>query len=110
MSGKKKTPILTQLNPSGNSVTEYHHVILFNWDPNVENPFEVYQRNSFSSSEIPEAWYTKVLSPTCRHQKLKLAGLRGPSYSVFCKIEKGMVLISLEEVIRYHLNSSQSIL
>ena len=89
MSAKYKSPaILSQLTPTGTSEVTYHHVVLFSWDLNEEKPFEVYPRNAFSSNEIPEDWYLKELSPTCRQQKLKLSGLRGDFYSVFCKIEE----------------------
>ena len=86
---ERSVPILTQLSSVKNSDVNYHHVIIFSWDPNDENPFEIYQRNSFSSNEIPDDWYDSVLSSENRHQKLKLSGLRGHQYSVFCKIEKG---------------------
>ena len=88
MSEKSSPAILTQLKETKCSDVTYHHVIIFSWDPNEEAPFEVYQRNSFSSNEIPDEWYENVLSAEFRHQKLKLSGLRGNQYSVFCKIEE----------------------
>ena len=88
MSRRKFAPY-TQVTSTKTSVVDYKWVITFNWDLDEENPFEIYQRNSFSAKEIPNDWYHKALNDTCRHQKLQLTGLRGQHYSVFCKIEKG---------------------
>ena len=88
MAEKNNLPILTQLSATKCSEVIYHHVVLYSWDVDEELPFEIYPRNSFSSNEIPDEWYTNVLSDTLRHQKQELSGLRGKHYSVFCKIEE----------------------
>ena len=85
---EKSTPILTQLSPNNSSELVYHHLVLFSWDLDEEMPFEIYPRHAFSNNEIPDEWYTNVLSEEFRHQKLKLSGLRGQQYSVFCKIQE----------------------
>ena len=84
---KKKAPQFSQLTKDQYSEVEYNWIVVFSWDVDNESPFEIYQKNAFSSNEIPEQWYTKKLTPTCRHQKLKLSGLRGDLFSVFCKIQ-----------------------
>ena len=89
MACRNPLPDLTQAEE--NSVVQYNWVVIFTWDVDEENPFEVYQRNSFSNGEIPNEWYSKRLGPTCRHQKLKLTGIRGDLFSVFCKIQAGIL-------------------
>ena len=86
---KKKLPPHSQLTTTKSSDVVYNWAVIFSWDLDAEKPFEIYQRNAFTPNEIPDQWYTKCLSPTCRHQKLQLAGLRGDKFSLFCKIEKG---------------------
>ena len=85
----KNRPVFSQFTKDGYSELEYNWAVIFSWDVDDENPFEIYQKNAFSKNEIPDQWYTRKLNPTCRHQKLKLTGLRGNLFSVFCKIQAG---------------------
>ena len=87
--GTEDAPPLTQDTEHGTSTTDYNWLITFNWQNNAKKSFELYQRTCFSGREVPTIWYTKVLSKDCRLKKLKLSGLSGDFYSVFCKIATG---------------------
>ena len=82
-------PSNTQESESSQSNVEFNWIITFDWRESSKNPFEVFQRSCFSGREIPVVWYTKVLSKARRLKKLKLSGLPGPFYTVFCKVELG---------------------
>ena len=90
MSGKKSKKSVPPATQEGQfSEMDYNWIIVFSWDENDEEPFEVFQRSCFSNREVPSILYTKILTPECRVKKVKLSGLKGLHYSLFCKIEIG---------------------
>lgn len=66
----------------------YLWVILFDWDENVEHPFNLYQVGIFSSSELKKKWIEGDLNQESRLKKLKFSAFRGKTFSLFGKVEK----------------------
>lgn len=66
----------------------YLWVILFDWDENVEFPFDVYQVGLFSKKELKESWISGELDQNSRIKKLSFSALPGKQFSLFAKIEK----------------------
>ena len=71
-----------------NLTYEYLWVILFQWDLNVEHPFDLYQIGTFSPLELKPEWINGDLEELSRMKKLTFTGLKGKSYSLFAKVEK----------------------
>ena len=89
---------------NGGSSIHYHWVCLFSWCENNPTPFDLHVRE-ITEGYIPESWFTKPLSPTCRHQKAKFPPLGKEAMSVFCKVEYGKPL-----KITYNYLSTQFII
>lgn len=66
----------------------YLWVILFDWDEDVEQPFDVYQIATFSNSDLRDEWISGELDENSRLKKLKFASIRGKTMSLFAKVEK----------------------
>lgn len=77
------------------SVFIYHRVLLFNYDVQCKRPFVSYNRNIFSENEIPSTWFTGPLTPANRRKILPLPPLGGGRFSVFAKIEIGLIILFL---------------
>ena len=60
-------------------------LLLFEWDEEKQNPFQVFSSTHFGSA-IKEAWIKSVLSSKAREKKLKLDG---KTMSLFGKFESG---------------------
>ena len=73
------------------SIFTYHRVLLFNYDVQCRTPFNSYNRNMFSEEDIPKCWFTGPLTPANRKKVLSLGPLGGGRFSVFGKIEIGML-------------------
>ena len=68
----------------------YFWFIAFRWHILEENPFVIFVRESFGDDDIPESWFTGVLTDEDRKIKLKLKPVSGDDpWSIFCKVEKG---------------------
>ena len=69
----------------------YGFVILFNWDEKVQKPFRIFPRKNFSTNDIRDRCYEKVLVDEMRIRKLKpLHSLPGEKWSLFAKVESCM--------------------
>ena len=66
----------------------YGFVILFNWDENAQKPFKIFPRKAFSTDDIRDHCYDKVLPDEMRIRKLKpLKSLPGHKMSLFAKVD-----------------------
>ena len=73
--------------PTETSFT-YGFAILFNWDEKVQKPFKIFPRKAFSTDDIRDRCYEKVLVDEMRIRKLKpLKPLPGQKMSLFAKVE-----------------------
>ena len=66
----------------------YLWVILFDWDENVEFPFDIYQVALFSSRELKKKWISGDLEQDSRQKKLSFSAIKGKTFSLFGKVEK----------------------
>ena len=66
----------------------YLWCILFDWDENVEEPFNIYQVALFSTRDLKPNWLKGDLDSEGRQKKLKFRAFPGKSFSLFAKIEK----------------------
>lgn len=78
----------SQPQPSG---LNYHWVVLFQFDIENHEPFNMFLRSTFPESEVPESWYKFKLEDELRLLKRYFRTLNG-EYAVFCKVEKGKIL------------------
>ena len=78
--------------PTPTSRLEYWWFILFQWEINLEQPFQIIVKHVFKDRGIPASWYNGCLSDNCRRLKLCLPDLPGERYSVFAKVEKGIFI------------------
>ena len=89
LSSPEKSPnprIASSLPASGTYV--YLWCILFDWDPNVEHPFDLYQVALFSSHELKSIWLSGDLDVESRKKKLTFSCFPGKTFSLFAKVEK----------------------
>lgn len=66
----------------------YLWVILFDWNEDVEHPFNLYQVALFSTDELKQAWIDGDLDQNSRLKKLSFTAIRGKKFSLFAKVEK----------------------
>lgn len=66
----------------------YLWCILFDWDEDVEEPFNLYQLALFPPSDIKRKWISGELDTDSRLKKLSLSAMPGKKFSLFCKVEK----------------------
>ena len=72
------------------SAVEYFWFIGFQWNVLEREPFQIFVRHCFGDNDIPDTWFTGVLTDDYRRIKLKLNAVAGSHpYSIFAKIEKG---------------------
>lgn len=71
------------------SVVEYFFIITFNWDLMIASPFEISVCESIK--DFPQEWLKGPLNKKSRKQKIMISVLGGGSYSLFCKVEKGII-------------------
>lgn len=75
------------------STQEYNYLILFAWNAEVQDPFNLFLRTKSASPEIPDNWLMKSMVEGARLQKRKLQCMNGQVFSVFAKMERGMMQI-----------------
>ena len=90
------TQTQTQVSTKGNSTLkmsrlEYFWVIIFQWDLDVVNPFQMYVKQVLKDAGFPNSWLEGGLNDNCRKMKLKLKlkSQEAEKYSLYCKLEKG---------------------
>lgn len=88
VSSPEKSPKLSSSLPDTLDYT-YLWVILFDWDENVEAPFDQYQVGAFSSLELKKKWIKGDLDQQSRNKKNTFSAFPGKTFSLFCKVEKG---------------------
>ena len=82
-------------DPLPHSNVEYFWFVGFEWNVHEEKPFQIFVREYFGDEDIPDSWFSGVLTDKNRAVKLSLNAVAGNNlYSIFAKIEKG----------RYNLN------
>lgn len=73
-----------------NVIRDYSILVLFNWGEGIVEPFKVYNKNVFDTSEIRDEWLRSQLVPKSRFRKLKPTKAFGDQkMSIFAKIETG---------------------
>ena len=72
------------------SGVNYFWFIAFEWNVREEKPFQIFVREYFGDEDIPDSWFTGVLSEDHWVIKLNLKAVASNSYySIFAKVEKG---------------------
>lgn len=66
----------------------YLWVILFDWDEDVEEPFDLYQVGLFPTSELKPKWISGDMDIESRQKKLRFSTHPGKFFSLFAKVEK----------------------
>lgn len=66
----------------------YLWCILFDWDENVEHPFQIFQIGRFSKSELKPKWINGDLDQNSRIKKINFSTIKGKTFSLFAKVEK----------------------
>lgn len=86
-SSPESSPRIESSLPTSLSYT-YLWVVPFDWDENVEKPFDIYQIALFSPSELKDIWISGELDSRSRQKKLKFSAVPGKTVSLFAKVEK----------------------
>ena len=93
----------------GSSDTEYFWFIAFEWNIHEPQPFQIFVREYFGDEDIPDNWFTGKLTEDNRAVKLSLNAVAGMSpYSIFAKVEKGIIVIIISNTMSSNSNSSSS--
>ena len=72
------------------SYVNYFWFIGFEWNVLEEKPFQIFARECFGDEDIPDNWFSGVLTEDYRRMKLTLKAVASQfHYSIFAKIEKG---------------------
>lgn len=71
------------------SAVEYMWNIAFHWDIGNTTPFSLQPIINFNEGEVPATWYLFKLRDDLRMKKKYIRMLNG-TYSIFCKVEKGI--------------------
>lgn len=87
LSSPENSPKITSSLPSSPAYT-YLWVILFDWDENVEHPFDLYQVALFCPTELKTKWISGELDPQSRQRKISFSAIPKKTFSLFCKVEK----------------------
>lgn len=74
------------------SNVEYLWNISFHWDIGNTEPFSLQPIANFTEAEVPPTWYQFSLRDDLWLKKTYVRMLNG-QYSIFCKVEKGIVII-----------------
>ena len=76
------------------SEVNYFWFIAFEWCVSEPKPFQIFVREYFGDDDIPDTWFSGVLTEEYRLIKLQLNAVAGNNpYSIFAKVEKGMYSI-----------------
>lgn len=80
----------------------YLWCILFDWNEDEEEPFQLFQLAQFSATEMKAKWIKGDLEPESRTKKLSFTPLPGKRFSLFGKVEKcellfGICIIKLKQ-------------
>ena len=73
------------------SKIDYWWFIVFEWSMETKVPFQIYVKHVFPEQHVPATWVKGSLTDYIRKLKIKIKVLPGEKYSVFAKIEKGMI-------------------
>ena len=87
LSSPEKSPKVPSSLPATVSYV-YLWCILFDWDVNVEKPFDIFQLALFSETEMKSAWINGDLDQNSRKKKLTFSCFAGKTFSLFAKVEK----------------------
>ena len=87
MSSPESSPRMRSSLPSSLAYV-YLWVILFDWDENVEEPFNIYQVAMFSPSELKPKWLSGDFEIDSRKKKISFSAIPGKTFSLFAKVEK----------------------
>lgn len=82
-------PPLTQEN--GISKVKYAWIVLFNYSINEPEPFSMVPISHFVGSDFPWDSVEGFLSAEFRSKKRSFSNLRGSFYTIFAKVEFGMI-------------------
>ena len=75
------------------SQINYFWFVGFEWSVLEEKPFQIFVREYFGDEDIPDSWFSGVLSEEHRLVKLKLNAVAGNhDYSIVAKIQKGIYI------------------
>lgn len=79
---------LLEEDPPVPTPREYDQVVLFSWRKGNKEPFKIYERQRFSSSEIKDDWYKFQMKANSRMKRLRgLKSFDPFSMSMFAKVE-----------------------
>ena len=92
----KDPPESTQ--SGGTSKRIYLWAILFHYDANDENPFSIVPLNHFKESNFPFELMTGHLGLQDRLKPTTLDKLPGGKYTIFAKIEQGIIYYSIQNI------------
>ena len=81
---------LCQSQPNPTTKVLYHWIVLYDWEMNNPAPFSIDIRDQLCDA-IPESWYRKKWPDQIRQQKVKFDVFPNRVFSVFAKVEKGIV-------------------
>ena len=87
LSSPENSPKIRSSLPANLSYV-YLWVILFDWNENVEEPFDIYQVGLFSESELKSKWIKGDLDQNSRLKQLSFSAIPWKKLSLFAKIEK----------------------
>ena len=87
LSSPDTSPKVSSSLPTNLSYT-YLWCILFDWDEDVEHPFQIYPVTGFPKNELKVEWIRGELDQNSRLKKLKFSQFRRKTFSLFAKIEK----------------------
>lgn len=88
---KKRERVSDDRPELSQSVVEYFFLITFNWNLMVDCPFELNVREKIK--DFPNSWIKGSLSNDKRIKKIRISALGGGEYSLFCKVDKGSIII-----------------
>ena len=105
MASKSYVP-MTQGGPSAKSASVYDYVMLFQWNVNNKTPFFVRPLCSIDKNLFPMHYVTGPLKQKSRKSTFKLGYEDPTNYSLFCKIQEGMIIyiLKLQTQIKYLIN------
>lgn len=112
MSDAADSPDLFHSNESltGNSpkpvVLDFNYLVLFELDPEVREPFQLFIRNNAAGEEIPINWLTKSMTEKARLAERKIDCLGGKVFCIYAKMERGnlsFILCSQYQILSIYI-------
>lgn len=79
----------------------YIHAILFGWQPDLEMPFEIYPRDALGD-DVNSDWFSGKFGIVERKKILHIPSIdedEDNTFSMFCKIERGMLKQLNEKIL-----------